>query len=194
MLHLVVAFERVIYGLETAARRLLMWGLTWWARSRRTSPRTTPATLQSSRVCANAQMTCAQHLSRMHRSSRAVFVCAYACSCHRRDATRATSPRCHVLCLPSCCCETGAGCCQSICTRCTAVVLVSACIPCIAPGASPLPSADNVGDNVGDIAGMGSDLFGSLAESTCAALVVSSVSSLGEHHNWVRSHTTRLPS
>jgi len=46
--------------------------------------------------------------------------------------------------------------------------------------------ADNVGDNVGDIAGMGSDLFGSLAESTCAALVVSSVSSLGEHHNWVR--------
>lgn len=34
--------------------------------------------------------------------------------------------------------------------------------------------ADNVGDNVGDIAGMGADLFGSLAESTCAALVVSS--------------------
>lgn len=37
--------------------------------------------------------------------------------------------------------------------------------------------ADNVGDNVGDIAGMGSDLFGSLAESTCAALVVSATSS-----------------
>lgn len=36
--------------------------------------------------------------------------------------------------------------------------------------------ADNVGDNVGDIAGMGSDLFGSLAESTCAALVVSATS------------------
>jgi inorganic pyrophosphatase len=34
--------------------------------------------------------------------------------------------------------------------------------------------ADNVGDNVGDIAGMGADLFGSLAESTCAALVVAS--------------------
>ena len=34
--------------------------------------------------------------------------------------------------------------------------------------------ADNVGDNVGDIAGMGADLFGSLAESTCAALVVGS--------------------
>jgi H+-translocating diphosphatase len=32
--------------------------------------------------------------------------------------------------------------------------------------------ADNVGDNVGDIAGMGADLFGSLAESTCAALLV----------------------
>ena len=36
----------------------------------------------------------------------------------------------------------------------------------------PGTSADNVGDNVGDIAGMGADLFGSLAESTCAALVV----------------------
>lgn len=34
--------------------------------------------------------------------------------------------------------------------------------------------ADNVGDNVGDIAGMGADLFGSLAESTCAAMVVGS--------------------
>ena len=30
-----------------------------------------------------------------------------------------------------------------------------------------------MGDNVGDIAGMGADLFGSLAESTCAALVIS---------------------
>jgi inorganic pyrophosphatase len=36
--------------------------------------------------------------------------------------------------------------------------------------------ADNVGDNVGDIAGMGSDLFGSLAEATCAGLVVSALS------------------
>lgn len=34
--------------------------------------------------------------------------------------------------------------------------------------------ADCIGDNVGDIAGMGSDLFGSFAESTCAALVISS--------------------
>lgn len=37
--------------------------------------------------------------------------------------------------------------------------------------------ADNVGDNVGDIAGMGADLFGSLAEATCAALVVGATSS-----------------
>jgi len=41
---------------------------------------------------------------------------------------------------------------------------------------NPGTIADNVGDNVGDIAGMGSDLFGSLAEGTCAALVVSSTS------------------
>ena len=38
---------------------------------------------------------------------------------------------------------------------------------------NPGTIADNVGDNVGDIAGMGADLFGSLAESTCAALVIS---------------------
>jgi len=49
---------------------------------------------------------------------------------------------------------------------------------------NPGTIADNVGDNVGDIAGMGSDLFGSLAESTCAALVVSSTSyELVSHHN-----------
>lgn len=41
---------------------------------------------------------------------------------------------------------------------------------------NPGTIADNVGDNVGDIAGMGADLFGSLAESTCAALVVSAQS------------------
>jgi Na+/H+-translocating membrane pyrophosphatase len=41
---------------------------------------------------------------------------------------------------------------------------------------NPGTIADNVGDNVGDIAGMGSDLFGSLAEATCAALVVGSTS------------------
>merc|ERR1719498_318247 len=36
--------------------------------------------------------------------------------------------------------------------------------------------ADNVGDNVGDIAGMGADLFGSFAESTCASLVLAASS------------------
>jgi len=41
---------------------------------------------------------------------------------------------------------------------------------------NPACIADNVGDNVGDIAGMGADLFGSLAESTCAALVLASAS------------------
>ena len=45
--------------------------------------------------------------------------------------------------------------------------------------------ADNVGDNVGDIAGMGADLFGSFAESTCAALIISAVSSLGTNHDFV---------
>jgi Na+/H+-translocating membrane pyrophosphatase len=39
---------------------------------------------------------------------------------------------------------------------------------------NPATIADNVGDNVGDIAGMGADLFGSLAESTCATLVIGS--------------------
>lgn len=35
--------------------------------------------------------------------------------------------------------------------------------------------ADNVGDNVGEIAGMGSDLFESYAESSCAALYVAHI-------------------
>jgi len=39
---------------------------------------------------------------------------------------------------------------------------------------NPACIADNVGDNVGDIAGMGADLFGSFAESTVAALVIAS--------------------
>ncbi|MFQ6626116.1 hypothetical protein Gotur_005657 [Gossypium turneri] len=47
---------------------------------------------------------------------------------------------------------------------------------------NPAVIADNVGDNVGDIAGMGSDLFGSYAESSCAALVVASISSFGMNH------------
>merc|ERR1712113_618486 len=42
--------------------------------------------------------------------------------------------------------------------------------------------ADNVGDNVGDIAGMGADLFGSFAEATCAALVLAAASPLKS--NW----------
>ena len=41
---------------------------------------------------------------------------------------------------------------------------------------NPACIADNVGDNVGDIAGMGSDLFGSLAESTCASLLIEATS------------------
>ena len=41
---------------------------------------------------------------------------------------------------------------------------------------SPACIADNVGDNVGDIAGMGADLFGPFAESTCAALVLAASS------------------
>ncbi|CCW69815.1 unnamed protein product [Phytomonas sp. Hart1] len=36
--------------------------------------------------------------------------------------------------------------------------------------------ADCIGDNVGDIAGMGSDLFGSFGEASCAALVIAAAS------------------
>jgi len=39
---------------------------------------------------------------------------------------------------------------------------------------NPACIADNVGDNVGDVAGMGSDLFGSFGEASCAALLVGS--------------------
>ena len=49
---------------------------------------------------------------------------------------------------------------------------------------NPAVIADNVGDNVGDIAGMGADLFGSCAEATCAALVIGATSSvLSENTN-----------
>merc|ERR1719252_242290 len=41
---------------------------------------------------------------------------------------------------------------------------------------NPACIADNVGDNVGDIAGMGADLFGSFAEATCAAMVIAGAS------------------
>jgi len=73
-------------------------------------------------------------------------------------------------------------------------VLFHYVLPHPTPPSPPLPSlslsnpaviADNVGDNVGDIAGMGADLFGSFAESTCAALVISSVSALGTERLWV---------
>merc|ERR1712048_1106038 len=47
---------------------------------------------------------------------------------------------------------------------------------------NPACIADNVGDNVGDIAGMGADLFGSFAEATCAALVLAAASPLKS--NW----------
>merc|ERR1719409_1940999 len=49
---------------------------------------------------------------------------------------------------------------------------------------NPACIADNVGDNVGDIAGMGADLFGSFAESTCAALVLSA-SAPGLQNHWI---------
>jgi len=39
---------------------------------------------------------------------------------------------------------------------------------------NPAVIADNVGDNVGDIAGMGADLFGSFAEASCASMVIAS--------------------
>lgn len=52
--------------------------------------------------------------------------------------------------------------------------------------------ADNVGDNVGDIAGMGADLFGSLAESTCAALVVGSTTFAGTQHSDLIHHTDAI--
>ncbi|KAH9254576.1 V-type H(+)-translocating pyrophosphatase [Batrachochytrium salamandrivorans] len=41
---------------------------------------------------------------------------------------------------------------------------------------NPAVIADNVGDNVGDVAGAGSDLFGSLAEATCASLILAHAS------------------
>lgn len=44
--------------------------------------------------------------------------------------------------------------------------------------------ADNVGDNVGDVAGMGSDLFGSFAEATCAAFIVGATSNDLVIHGW----------
>jgi len=56
---------------------------------------------------------------------------------------------------------------------------------------NPACIADNVGDNVGDIAGMGADLFGSFAEATCAALVVSA-SSFSLAHGIAFSYTAMM--
>ena len=49
---------------------------------------------------------------------------------------------------------------------------------------NPAVVADLVGDNVGDIAGMGADLFGSFAESTCAALVIAAQNADLYNHGW----------
>merc|ERR1719504_187599 len=49
---------------------------------------------------------------------------------------------------------------------------------------NPACIADNVGDNVGDIAGMGADLFGSFADSSCAALVLASSAMDLREHGW----------
>ena len=45
--------------------------------------------------------------------------------------------------------------------------------------------ADNVGDNVGDVAGMGSDLFGSFGEAACAALLIGASCTAIEEAGWV---------
>jgi len=44
--------------------------------------------------------------------------------------------------------------------------------------------ADNIGDNVGDVAGASADLFGSLAESTCASLVLAHASAGIVNSGW----------
>jgi len=49
---------------------------------------------------------------------------------------------------------------------------------------NPACIADNVGDNVGDVAGMGSDLFGSFGEATCAAMLIGSSSIDIAQHGW----------
>ena len=45
--------------------------------------------------------------------------------------------------------------------------------------------ADNVGDNVGDVEGMGSDLFGSFGEATCAALLIGATCLAIDEAGWI---------
>ncbi|KAF8013843.1 hypothetical protein BT93_I1642 [Corymbia citriodora subsp. variegata] len=49
---------------------------------------------------------------------------------------------------------------------------------------NPAVISNYVGDIVGEIAGMGPDLFGSYTESSCVALVLASISSFGIEHNF----------
>jgi len=49
---------------------------------------------------------------------------------------------------------------------------------------NPACIADNVGDNVGDVAGMGSDLFGSFGEASCAAMLIGSASLSIQEAGW----------
>jgi inorganic pyrophosphatase len=49
---------------------------------------------------------------------------------------------------------------------------------------NPACIADNVGDNVGDVAGMGSDLFGSFGEASCAAMLIGSASVSIQNAGW----------
>jgi len=50
---------------------------------------------------------------------------------------------------------------------------------------NPACIADNVGDNVGDVAGMGSDLFGSFGEASCAAMLIGASSVSIQQAGWV---------
>jgi len=49
---------------------------------------------------------------------------------------------------------------------------------------NPACIADNVGDNVGDVAGMGSDLFGSFGEASCAAMLIGATCVDIENEGW----------
>ena len=55
---------------------------------------------------------------------------------------------------------------------------------------NPTTIADNVGDNVGDVTSMGSDLFGSFAETICAAFILGS--SIGIDGDWYGMMSVKL--